>query len=195
MYQTPGNGWLSGTDFKVLNHLNLNKMLILASFDVIKPDPGLIFWTSLVFITLWIVVGKMAFKPIANALKTRENDIQDALNAAEVAKAELSNLKSENEKLLQEARAEKTRILSEAKEISDKMIRESKEKAKEEANKIAQQARVEIESQKRAALEDMKNQVASFAIEISEQILRKELSDKSAQKELVTSLVKDIKLN
>lgn len=170
-------------------------MLILASFDVIKPDPGLIFWTSLVFITLWIIVGKMAFKPIANALKTRENDIQDALNAAEVAKAELSNLKSENEKLLQEARAEKTRILTEAKEISDKMIRESKEKAKEEASKIAQQARVEIESQKRAALEDMKNQVATFAIDISEQILRKELSNKSTQQELVTSLVKDIKLN
>ncbi len=170
-------------------------MLILASFDVIKPDPGLIFWTSLIFITLWFLVGKKAFGPISRALKDREQSIQDALDAAQKAKADLINLQSENEKLLQEAREEKAKILSEAKEISDKLLKDSKEKAKEEASRITQQALVEIDAQKKKAIEDIKNQVAVHAVNIAEKVLQKELSDKQTQNNFVGGLVKDLKLN
>jgi F-type H+-transporting ATPase subunit b len=170
-------------------------MLFLASFDVIKPDPGLIFWTSLVFVVLWFLVGKAAFKPIVQALRNREDSIQEALDSAAKAKSELSALQSENEKLLAQAREERTKLLAEAKEMSDRLVRDAKEKAKVEASKITAQALQEIEASKNTALQEVKNQVAEFSLSIAEQLLRKELNNPTAQKELVNDMIKDIKLN
>lgn len=170
-------------------------MLFLSDFSVIKPDPGLLFWTLLIFLVFWFVIGKLAFKPIGKALKKREDDIQNALDAAKIARAEMETLKGENEELLAKAREERTLILKEAKEARDYMISEAKKKAKEEAAVIVQNARNDIENQKIAAIKELKNEVAGMAVDIAGKVIKRELSNDQAQKEYVGKLIDDIKLN
>ncbi len=170
-------------------------MVYLLGFDPIKPDIGLIFWTALIFTLFWLIVGRYAFRPIANALKKRELDIQTSLDHAKVAREEMAHLKAENEKLLSEAREERAKILKEAKDVGDQIVQESKKKARDEAQKIVVNAMAEIENQKKQALIEVKNQVGNMALDIAGQVLRKELSKDQSQKDLVNTLVEEIKLN
>jgi F-type H+-transporting ATPase subunit b len=170
-------------------------MIFLADFSVIRPEPGLLFWSVVIFLLFWFLIGKFAFKPIANSLKEREASIQDSLDQAKLAQEKMETLKNENEKLLQEARAEKTKILAEAKEVYTKIINEAKEQAKLEANKIVERAKNEIESEKDAAFADLKNKVGSMALLIAEQILEKNLSSDKAQVEYADSLLNKMNLN
>jgi F-type H+-transporting ATPase subunit b len=170
-------------------------MIFLADFSVIKPDFGLIFWTTIIFLLFWTIIGKFGFRPIISALKKREEDIQNSLDEAKKARLEMANLKAENEELLIQAREERAMILKEAKVAKDKIIAEAKEKAKEEAKKIVETAKVQIENQKMAAITDLKNQVGIISIEIAEKLLQKELEKDPAMQAYVGGLVKDIKLN
>ncbi len=172
----------------------MTEVLFLADFSVIKPDPGLIFWTALIFILVWFVLGRMAFRPIQNALKQRERDIQNALDEARKARQEMANLKAENEELLKQAQEERVKILKEAKEARDTIIHEAREKAKADAHKIVENAKHEIENQRMAAVVDLKNQIGLLSIEIAEKVLRRQLEDKQGQEKFVKSLVDDIKL-
>ena len=170
-------------------------MFYLVDFSVIKPDAGLIFWTTLIFLLFWFLIGRFAFKPIANALRKREHDIQNALDQAAIAKEEMSKLKADNEKLLQEAREERTKILKEANDVKNEIINDAKTKAKVEADKIVTNARLEIENQKKAAINEVKNQVGSIALEIAEKVIKKDLSSDANQSSFVNQLVDDIKFN
>lgn len=170
-------------------------MIFLADFSVIKPDFGLLFWTTIIFLLFWFIIGKFAFRPIANALKKRESDIQNSLDEAKRVRQEMANLKAENEELLVQAREERAKILKEAKDAGASLISEAKDKAKVEAQKIVASAKEQIENQKMAAIVDLKNQVGTIALDIAEKVINKELKGDAAQEEFVNSLVKDIKLN
>jgi len=170
-------------------------MMFLADFSVIKPDPGLFFWSVLIFLVFWFLIGKFAFKPIANALRDREKSIQDSLDQAKLAQEKMEQLNNENEKLLQTAREERGKILSEAKDMQNKIVNEAKEQAKVEANKIVAKAKAEIETEKEAAFADLKNRIGSIALVIAEQVLEKNLSSDNSQVELANSLVNKLNLN
>lgn len=170
-------------------------VLFLADFSVIKPDPGLIFWTTLIFLLVWTLLGRTAFGPIQNALKKRENDIQDALDEARNAREEMAALQSKNEELLREAQVERANILKEAKAAKEAIVSEAKEQAQEQARKIVNQAKQDIENQRMAAMTDLKNQVGILSIEIAEKLLRRQLDDKQDQEKFVNELVDDIKMN
>lgn len=171
-------------------------MVVLASkFWPILPEPGLIFWTILIFLIFWITMSRVAFKPISDAIAKRNGEIDDALKAAEQAKSEMANLKSENDKLLAEAREERSKILKEAKEVGNQTVEEAKEKARVEAQRIIENARQEIDNQKVAAMKEVKNQAGTLALEIAEKIIRKDLKNDGAQTAFVNELVNDIKLN
>ncbi len=170
-------------------------MFVLAEFNVLRPEPGLFFWSVLFFLIFWFLIAKFAFKPIANALIKRENHIQDALLDASKAKEELRRIQEENSKMMEEARAQRAQLIKEAKNQSSKMIEDAKDKAKEDASKIVAQASVEIENQKKAALHDVKNQVTALALEVSERVMQKALSDDKEQVRLINELVDDIHLS
>ena len=140
-------------------------------------------------------MAKVAFGPIANALQTRENDIQDALDSAKSAKEEMANLKADNEKLLVQAREERSEMMKEAKNAKNQMIAEAKETAKAEASRIMVQANQDIENSKKAAMMEVKNEVGAIALSIAEKVIKKELAGNSEQESFVNSLVKDINLN
>jgi len=171
------------------------ELIFLAELDVIKPDPGLILWTSLVFLLIYWVLGKFAFKPIQNALKEREVSIQESLDQAKKAREEMSNLKAENEALLKEAREERSKMLKEAREISDNLIKEAKEKAKEEAKIIVTTAKEQIELQKMAAIISVKNEVGLMVLDLAGKLIKKQLKGDKAQEEYVKQLVDEIKMN
>jgi F-type H+-transporting ATPase subunit b len=163
--------------------------------DLLTPDVGLIFWQAIIFLLLFLLLATFAWKPIITSLKDRERSIQEALDTAEKARHEMSQLKSENEKLLNEARMERDRILREAREVSVKMKEEAQQDAKKISDKIVEDARAAINIEKQAALKDVKVQVAMFSLEIAEKLMKKNLSGDKAQKELVETYVKDLKVN
>jgi F-type H+-transporting ATPase subunit b len=162
---------------------------------LIQPEIGLIFWMTLSFLTVMFILKKFAWKPILKALSDREENIEEALNTAKKAKEEMIALKSDNERLLNEARAERDTMLKEARDTKDAIIAEAKGKAQSEAAKIMSSAREAINNEKMAAITELKNQVAKMSIEIAEKILRHELSHDEKQKALMENLIKDISLN
>src|SRR5438132_11092963 len=163
--------------------------------DLITPQIGLIFWMVVTFVTVLFILKKFAWKPIMSALSEREQNIQEALDTAKKAKEEMAALKSDNERLVQEARAERDAMLREARDTKDAIIAESKSKAQAEANKIMAAARDTINTEKNAAITELKNQVASKSIEIAEKILRHELSNDEKQKAMMENLIKNISVN
>lgn len=132
---------------------------------------------------------------IMGALDERESGIQDALAAAEKARAEMQNLQADNEKMIKEARAEREAMLKEAREIKDKMLADAKEQAKTEGDKMIEQAQVAIASEKKAAVSEIKGQVADLSVAIAEKMIREQLGDKDKQLKLVDTMLGDIKLN
>ncbi len=152
-------------------------------------SPGLFIMQTVIFLVLIFIMVKFAWKPIMNSLNDREEGIQNALDAAENAKLEMQNLQADNEKLLKEARAEREEMLKEAREMKNKMIEDAKTEASESAAKLVAQAQASIESEKKAAIADLKSQVANLSVEIAEKVVRTELSNKDKQLKLVETML------
>ncbi len=163
--------------------------------DLLLPNLGLIIWTLVAFLIVFLILKKYAWKPILKSLDEREQSIAGSLATAERVKAEMAQLKNENEALLAKAREERALLLKEARDIKDKIISEAKEQAKLEAGKIITDAQAAIEQQKMAAITEVKNQVGNLVIEVSEKILRRELSNKAEQENYIKALANEIKLN
>lgn len=163
--------------------------------DLVTPQIGLVFWTTLCFAILLFILGKYAWKPILAAVAQREDSIETALTRAEAVKEEMARLTSENEALLKKARAERDSILAEATKVKNQIISDAKESAQKEGTRQIELARIEIGNLKSAALADVKNQVAALSIEIAEKILRKQFEDQQKQDELVKELLNEVKLS
>jgi F-type H+-transporting ATPase subunit b len=162
---------------------------------LLLPDLGLLFWNALAFLIAFLILRKFAWPAIIKGLNEREAKISDSIATAERVQAEMAQLKSENETLLAKAREERATMLKEAKETKDKIISEAKEQAKVEAGKIITDAQAAINHQKMAALTEIKNQVGNLVIEVSEKILRRELSNKTEQENYIKQLAEEAKLN
>jgi F-type H+-transporting ATPase subunit b len=162
---------------------------------LLTPGTGLIIWQLIIFVSLFLLLSKLAWKPIINSLKEREQSIQDALSTAEKARLEMAQLKSDNEKLLKEAREERERILRDARTAANMVKDEAITEAKKAGDKIIEDARAAINIEKQAALKDIKIQVSMFSLQIAEKLLKKNLADDKAQKDLVQGYINDIKVN
>ena len=163
--------------------------------DLVTPGFGLIFWTSVVFIILLVLLKRMAWTPILNNVDARNKSIEDALEAAKNARDEMSNLKADNNRILKEARAERDEMLKEARELKANIISEAKNAAKNEADKMIASAKVVIENEKAGAISELKNTVGSLSVDIAEKVLRAELKDVDKQNAFIADMLKDIKLN
>jgi len=159
------------------------------------PGLGLVFWTTIVFLLLVFLLSKFAWKPIVSAIKKRNEAIDDALNAAEKAREEMSKLKADNEALLEEAKKERDVILAEARKVRDKIVEEASSKAREESERILLSAKENIHFEKMAAITELKNQVAILSLEIAEKILQENLSKDAKQQELAKKMADEISFN
>jgi F-type H+-transporting ATPase subunit b len=152
---------------------------------------GLFFWQSMIFIGLIFLLRKYAWGPILSAVNERETSIKDALDSAEAARKEMETLQTDNQRILKEARAEKEVMLKEARNTRADLINTAKEEAKAEAEKILIQAQEAIQNEKRVAISELKEQVASIATNIAEKVLQKELQSNDKQEQLISQLLKD----
>ena len=163
--------------------------------DLVTPDIGLIFWTTVSFAILYFILAKFAWKPILGAVNDREKSIKDALLAAEKAKEEMSNLKADNEKILKEAKLPRDNLLKEAREVKSKIIADAEIEATEKANKLIQSAKTAIENEKSAAMKELQNTVVDLSLNIAEKLLTKEFNNKEKQLDNIQDILDKTKLN
>lgn len=163
--------------------------------ELLTPGIGLIFWMTIIFVIVLAILGKWGWPVLIKSIKKRETDIRNSLNAAKQAQEEMKQLKLDNESLLQEAKQERDELLKETKKLKDQIVEQAKQQATLEADKIIVQARENIETEKRQAVEDLKNQISLFSIEIAEKILKSELSDKEKSEKIISQELENIKFN
>jgi F-type H+-transporting ATPase subunit b len=163
--------------------------------ELINPGIGLIFWMTLAFGVVFFVLKKFVWPPIMQALNEREQHIEEALQAADLAHEEMKKLKLDNEQLLREAKEERDSIMAEARKIKDKMLDDARLKANQEADRIVESAKERIQHERLAAMTEMKNQIAEISIEVAERLLREKLSAPKAQQEYIDRLLNEKQLN
>jgi F-type H+-transporting ATPase subunit b len=163
--------------------------------DLLIPETGTLFWTLIGFSLTFYILARFAWKPLLKALKERDNSIAQALQAAETAKKEVTQLHTASEKILSEAKLERDKILQEAREFKESLISESREQAKKEGRKMIDEAREVIKNERSAAVQEIRKQVAELSVSISEKILLQELADPGKQKDLIEKSLNEIKFN
>ena len=161
--------------------------------ELVTPAIGLIFWTTVVFTLLVLLLKKFAWKPILSAVDERNQSIKNSLAQAEKARNEMSELTANNEKIIAQAKVDRDVILKEARDMKNEIISEAKDKASNEAEKLVSTAKEQILNEKMKAITELKNHVADLSIEMAEKILSSELSDVAKQKELVKKALKESK--
>ena len=163
--------------------------------DLVTPDVGLLFWTFVSFAILYFLLKKFAWKPILGSVNEREQSIHEALLAAEKAKKEMQNLKSDNEKILKEAKVERENMLKDAREIKAKLISEAENQAKIQASKLIESAQIAIQNEKNSAMNELKQTVVELSIGIAEKVISNELEDKNKQLKVVETMLNEASLN
>lgn len=162
--------------------------------ELVMPGIGVLFWTCLIFLILFFILKKWAFPVINGMLKKREEKISTALNQAEATRVEMERIQAENKTMMAQARTEREKILEEAVQIRRRMEEESREKAKAEYERMLASAKSDIDRERRMAVEEIKNQVASVSMDMAEKILGSELSDRARQQALIENELKNVKL-
>ena len=160
--------------------------------SLITPDFGLLFWMAIVFLVVLGILWKFGFPVIVNMVNNRNAYIDESLRKAHEANEKLANIKAESEVLLQEAREKQAQILKEAAATRDAIVQKAQDKAHEEGNRLLSEAKIEIENQKRAAISDIRKQVATLSVEIAEKILREKLSSDKTQMDLIDRMLDEI---
>ena len=160
--------------------------------SLITPDFGLLFWMALVFIIVLVILWKWGFPVVVRMVNDRKAYIDESLQKAHDANERLANIKVESESILQEARERQAQILKEAAATRDAIVEKAQDKAREEGNRLIAEAKAEIESQKQAAISDIRAQVAELSVKVAEKILRKELGDNDKQMDLIDRLLDEV---
>lgn len=160
--------------------------------SILTPDLGLLFWMLLAFLVVFFVVAKFGFPVIIGMVENRKQYIDESLKKAHEASERLANIQKEGETMLQEARQKQAQILKEAADTRDAIVAQAQEKAREEGNRLIAEAKSEIESQKQAAISEIRAQVAELSVKVAEKILRKELDSDAKQMETIDRLLDEV---
>jgi F-type H+-transporting ATPase subunit b len=163
--------------------------------QLVTPGIGLIFWMLVSFSLVMYILAKYAWGPIMKGIHQREDTIEKALEAANEAKKEMLQLKAGNEQLLRDAKDERDALMRDARKVRESILDEARAKAAEESARILENARENIQFEKMAAINELKNQIASISIEIAEKLIGKELENKEQQQQLTEKLLKEVKIN
>ena len=159
---------------------------------ILTPDLGLLFWMLLAFAVVFFVLAKYGFPSIVGMVEERNRYIEDSLKKAHEAQERLANIEKEGESILQEARAKQAQILKEAAETRDAIVEQAQEKARAEGARLLEDARVAIDQEKKAAIADIRQQVAALSVGIAEKVLKQSLKDDKAQMDLIDRMLDDV---
>ena len=152
---------------------------------LVSPEIGLIFWMTLCFVLLILILKKYAWKPILKALEEREKNIENALSEAEQARSKIEDLQKDQDNIIRDAKKERELILNEAKKLAEEYRTQQQKIVNEEMAQKMARIKESIEMEKRAAVEELKQNVASLSVNIAEGILEKKLSLDSENEEFI----------
>ena len=153
--------------------------------SLLLPDSGLLFWMFLSFGIVFVVLAKYGFPVIVKMVEGRKTYIDQSLEVAREANAQLSKLKEQGEALVVAANKEQGRILKEAMQERDKIIHEARKQAEAAAQKELDEVKKQIQIEKDEAIRDIRRQVAVLSVDIAEKVIRKNLDDKREQMEII----------
>ena len=160
--------------------------------SILTPDPGLLFWMLLAFLVVSWVLAKYGFPAIINMVDERNKYIDESLRKAHEAQERLANIEKEGESILQEAREKQAQILKEAAQTRDAIVEKAQEKARAEGARLMDEAKTAIEQEKKAAIADIRAQVAALSVDIAEKVLRKNLKDDKSQMDLIDRMLDEV---
>lgn len=160
--------------------------------DLLIPDGGLLFWMTLVFVIVFLILWKFGFPAIVKMIDERKAFIDESLCKAKEANDKLQNIQKEGEAMLQEARDKQAAIMREAASTRDAIVEKAQAKANDEGARILAEAKAEIDSQKQAAIRDIRTQVAELSVQIAEKILREKLAASDKQNALIDKLLDEV---
>lgn len=159
---------------------------------ILTPDLGLLFWMLLAFLVVFFVLAKFGFPAIVNMVSERKRYIDESLQKAHEASERLENIRQEGEAMLQEAREKQAQILKEAAETRDAIVEQAQAKARSEGARLLDEAKMAIEQEKKAAIADIRQQVATLSVDIAEKVLRKNLKDDKSQMDLIDRMLDEV---
>ena len=159
---------------------------------ILTPDLGLLFWMLLSFLVVFVILAKFGFPAIVNMVDERNKYIDDSLRKAHEAQERLANIEKEGESILQEAREKQAQILKEAAETRDAIVEQAQAKARSEGARLLDEAKMAIEQEKKAAIADIRQQVATLSVDIAEKVLRKNLKDDKSQMDLIDRMLDEV---
>ena len=159
---------------------------------ILTPDLGLLFWMLLEFLVVFGILAKYGFPAITNMVDERNRYIDESLRKAHEAQERLANIEKEGESILQEAREKQAQILKEAAETRDAIVEQAQAKARSEGARLLDEAKMAIEQEKKAAIADIRQQVATLSVDIAEKVLRKNLKDDKSQMDLIERMLDEV---
>ncbi|MBR5918300.1 MAG: F0F1 ATP synthase subunit B [Prevotella sp.] len=163
--------------------------------SILTPDFGLFFWMLVAFLVVFLLLAKFGFPVITNMVEERKNFIDESLRKAHEAQERLANIEKEGESILQEAREKQAQILREAAETRDAIVEQAQDKARTEGARLLDDAKIAIEQEKKAAIADIRSQVATLSVEIAEKVLKQNLKDEQSQMDLIDRMLDEISAN
>lgn len=160
--------------------------------DLLLPEAGLLFWMTLVFLIVFIILWKAGFPAIIKMVNARKAYIDESLQKAHEANEKLANIQKEGESILQEAREKQAAILKEAAETRDAIVEKAQDKAREEGARLLSDAKAQIESEKQNAIREIRTQVAQLSVQVAEKVLREKLSSDKEQMDMINRLLDEV---
>jgi F-type H+-transporting ATPase subunit b len=161
---------------------------------LVQPDPGLFIWTIVTFLVLLALLAKFAWRPLLEALESRQERIRKSLEDADRAGQELERLQQESAKIMQQARIEAESIVTQTRGDAERLREELKQKAKEEADNILRNAQQQIQLQTRQAIQEIRHEVADIAVLLASKVLERNLA-KEDNARLIDDTLKQIEMS
>ena len=163
--------------------------------DLLIPSTGLLFWMTITFIVVFLLLWRFGFPVITGMVKERQAFIDESLKKAHEANERLANIQKEGESILQEAREKQAQILKEAAATRDAIVEQAQTKARSEGTRLLDEAKAAIEQEKKAAIADIRQQVATLSVQSAEKVLKQNLKDDKSQMDLIDRMLDDVSAN
>lgn len=161
------------------------------SSALLRFDPGLMIWTIAVFFVLLVVLRKIAWSPLLQALDEREKKIHEALEQAAKTQRDTEGVVAENQRRIDEAIQKSEQIIQQAREHSERARQQILEEARAESRRIVEQGMRRLEAEQRTALQDIRKMAGDLAIQAAARLIQSSLNDQQ-QREIVDQFLSEI---
>tara|TARA_Y100001970_G_scaffold7287_1_gene8298 strand:+ start:1194 stop:1673 length:480 start_codon:yes stop_codon:yes gene_type:complete len=158
---------------------------------MVEVHGGLLFWSVVTFLLLLVVLKKVAWGPIINALEQRENDIKDALNAAEEARKEAEKVSNDYEQSIKDAQRKSQQIIADSKESAEKIKAKIEVDASKKAETMLNDAKIQINAEKENAINEIKSIAVDLSIKAASKVVEKNI-DNDDNRKLVNDVIAEI---